>query len=83
MKRAALFVALLVLAWLVWDTGADPVRLARGVPWILDFFRRMMPPDASVLPSGLHARLRTDCVCPSSVRSMSPVRASHSRMLGS
>ncbi len=34
MKRAALFVALLVLAWLVWDTGADPVRLARGVPWI-------------------------------------------------
>jgi len=23
MKRAALFVALLVLAWLVWDTGAE------------------------------------------------------------
>ena len=32
MRRAAAFVALCVLAWLVWDTGADPVRLARGVP---------------------------------------------------
>src|SRR5437016_13756121 len=39
MKRAVLFVALVVLAWLVWDTGADPVRLARGLPWILRFLR--------------------------------------------
>ena len=52
-KRASIFVALLVLAWLVWDTGADPVRLARGLPWIFDFVRRMMPPDPSVLPAAL------------------------------
>src|SRR5262245_63153083 len=51
--KAAYFVALLVLAWLPRDTGADPVRLARGIPWILDFVRRMMPPDLSVLPAAL------------------------------
>ncbi len=59
MKRATLFVALVVLAWLVWDTGADPVRLAHGVPWMLDFFRRMIPPDFAVLPSALLAAVRT------------------------
>src|SRR3989442_4905159 len=59
MTRAALFVALIVLAWLVWDTGADPVRLARGVPWILDFVRRMMPPDLRVLRAALLGALKT------------------------
>jgi phosphonate transport system permease protein len=59
MKRAGVFVALVVLAWLVWDTGADPVRLARGLPWIVDFLRRMMPPDLSVLPAALLGALKT------------------------
>ena len=59
MKRATLFVSLVVLAWLVWDTGADPVRLARGLPWMLDFFRRMLPPDLEVLPAALLGALRT------------------------
>ena len=59
MTRAAVFVALVVLAWLVWDTGADPVRLARGMPWILDFLRRMMPPDLRVLPAALQGALTT------------------------
>lgn len=59
MRRAALFVGLVVLAWLLWDTGADPVRLARGVPWILDFLRRMMPPDLAVLPAALAGALKT------------------------
>ena len=59
MRRAALFVALVVLGWLLWDTGADPVRLARGVPWILDFLRRMLPPDLEVLPSALAGALIT------------------------
>jgi phosphonate transport system permease protein len=58
-KRATLFVSLVVLAWLVWDTGADPVRLARGLPWMLDFFRRMLPPDLEVLPAALLGALRT------------------------
>src|SRR5207245_9869036 len=59
MTRAALFVALVVLAWLVWDTGADPVRLARGVPWILDFVRRMVPPDLRVLPAAVVGAIKT------------------------
>ena len=59
MRRAALFVAAVVLLWLAWDTGADPVRLARGIPWILDFLRRMLPPDPSVLPAALGGALKT------------------------
>jgi phosphonate transport system permease protein len=53
MRRALLFVALAVLAWAAWDTGADPMRLVRGLPWIADFLRRMLPPDFSVLPAAL------------------------------
>jgi phosphonate transport system permease protein len=59
MRRAGLFAGLVVLAWLLWDTGADPVRLARGVPWILDFLRRMLPPDLAVLPAALAGALTT------------------------
>ena len=59
MRRAVAFVAVVVLAWIVWDTSADPVRLARGVPWMLDFFRRMLPPDLSVLPAALLGALKT------------------------
>jgi phosphonate transport system permease protein len=58
-RRAVLFVAVAVLAWAAWDTGADPVRLARGLPWILDFLRRTIPPDPRVLPSALAAALTT------------------------
>jgi len=57
--RAAIFVLLLVLAWTAWDTGADPVRLARGLPWIAEFVRRMLPPDLSVLPAALKGALLT------------------------
>jgi phosphonate transport system permease protein len=53
MKRAAVFGGLLVLAWAAWDTGADPLRLARGLPWIADFLRRMLPPDLAVLPAAV------------------------------
>ena len=59
MKRAAVFVAVVVLAWTAWDTGADPVRLARGIPWILDFLRRMLPPDLRVLPAALVGAVKT------------------------
>jgi phosphonate transport system permease protein len=54
-----LVLAVGVLAWVTWDTGADPVRLARGVPWMLDFLRRMLPPDLSVLPAALAGALTT------------------------
>jgi phosphonate transport system permease protein len=53
------FVALAVLAWAAWDTGADPVRLARGLPWLFDFLRRMMPPDPTVLPAALAGAVTT------------------------
>ena len=59
MRRAVAFVAVVVLAWIVWDTSADPVRLARGLPWMFDFFRRMLPPDLSVLPAALLGALKT------------------------
>jgi phosphonate transport system permease protein len=54
-----LFVSLVVLGWIAWDTSADPVRLARGIPWMLDFFRRMLPPDLSVLPAALLGAVTT------------------------
>ena len=50
MKRATVVIALVVLAWTVWDTGADPVRLGRGIPWIADFLRRMLPPPSPEHP---------------------------------
>jgi phosphonate transport system permease protein len=59
MRRAAVFATLVVLAWLVWDTGADPVRLARGAPWLLAFLRRMLPPDPAVLPATLAGAFKT------------------------
>ena len=59
MTRAVVFVVLVVLGWIAWDTSADPVRLARGLPWMLDFFRRMLPPDLSVLPAALRGALIT------------------------
>jgi phosphonate transport system permease protein len=48
-----------VLAWTAWDTGSDPLRFARGVPYLLDFVRRMVPPDPSVLPAALAGALTT------------------------
>ena len=59
MTRAVIFVVLVVLGWIAWDTSADPVRLARGLPWILDFFGRMLPPDLTVLPAALRGALIT------------------------
>lgn len=59
MRRAVTFVTAAALAWAAWDTGADPFRLVRGVPWLLDFLRRMLPPDFSVLPSALAGAVTT------------------------
>jgi phosphonate transport system permease protein len=58
-RKAALFVGAVVLLWIAWDTGADPARLARGLPWIADFLRRMLPPDLTVLPAALAGALKT------------------------
>jgi phosphonate transport system permease protein len=58
-RRAVAFVVLIALAWAAWDTGADPVRLIRGLPWLLEFVRRMMPPDLRVLPAALAGAVTT------------------------
>jgi phosphonate transport system permease protein len=58
-RRAALFVALAALAWVAWDTGADPVRFVRGLPWIVDIVGRMLPPDLRVLPAALLGAIKT------------------------
>jgi phosphonate transport system permease protein len=39
--------------------SADPVALARGLPFLLEFFGRMLPPDFAVLPSALLGAFRT------------------------
>jgi phosphonate transport system permease protein len=57
--RGWLLLVLAVLAWTAWDTGADPVRFVRGLPWIADFVRRMLPPDLTVLPQALSGALTT------------------------
>ena len=59
MTRAAWFVALVALGWIAWDTGADPVRFVRGLPWIFDILSRMLPPDLRVLPAALLGALKT------------------------
>jgi phosphonate transport system permease protein len=59
MTRAVAFTVVVVLGWAAWDTSADPVRLARGLPWMLDFVRRMVPPDVGVLPAALLGAVRT------------------------
>jgi phosphonate transport system permease protein len=52
-KRAAWLGVALLLVAVAWHIDADPVRLARGLPWMWDFVRRMVPPDFRVLPSAL------------------------------
>ena len=59
MKRAAWFVLLVALGWTAWDTGADPIRFVRGLPWIFDIVARMLPPDLRVLPAALLGALKT------------------------
>jgi phosphonate transport system permease protein len=59
MTRAAWFVALVALGWIAWDTGADPVRFVRGLPWIFDILGRMLPPDLRVLPAALLGAVKT------------------------
>lgn len=58
-RAVTLAIGLAILAWIAWDTEADPRRLARGLPWMLDFLRRLVPPDLSVLPAALAGALKT------------------------
>ena len=57
--RATLLVMGAALAWSAWDTGADPIRLIRGIPWMLDFVQRSVPPDFRVLGPALEGAFKT------------------------
>lgn len=59
MRRVAWLGSLALLALIAWHIDADPVRLARGLPWMWDFVRRMVPPDLRVLPSALKGAVGT------------------------
>ena len=47
------------LVWSAWATEVSLGRMVEGVPYMLDFLRRMMPPDFSVLGQGLRGALQT------------------------
>lgn len=45
--------------WSLWATDVSLQRLVEGAPFMLDFVRRMLPPDLSVLGQALHGALET------------------------
>jgi phosphonate transport system permease protein len=45
--------------WSSWSTDVSLRRLVEGAPFMLDFVRRMLPPDPSVLGQALHGALQT------------------------
>ena len=59
-KRAALWLAVLAIyGWFLSATEVSFPRFLRGLPWMADFVRRMVPPDLSVLGSALIGALQT------------------------
>lgn len=63
MKRRARVVAwgtiLALFVWSAWATEVSMVRSIEGVPFVLDFLRRMVPPDFSVLEHALRGAAQT------------------------
>jgi phosphonate transport system permease protein len=47
------------IIWSAWSTEVSPGRLIEGFPFMLDFLRRMLPPDLSVLDKALRGALQT------------------------
>jgi phosphonate transport system permease protein len=45
--------------WSAWSTEVSPGRLVEGIPFMLDFVGRMLPPDPSVLGQALRGALQT------------------------
>jgi phosphonate transport system permease protein len=58
--RAVLgFAVLAIYGWFLAATEVSLPRFLRGVPWMADFIRRMIPPDLSVLGSAIIGALQT------------------------
>jgi phosphonate transport system permease protein len=48
-----------IYGWFLGATEVSVLRFLRGLPWMADFVRRMVPPDFSVLGSALWGALQT------------------------
>lgn len=60
LRQALLWLALVaVYAWFLSETEVSLPRFIRGIPWMADFIRRMIPPDLSVLGSAVVGALQT------------------------
>lgn len=58
--RAVLVLAVLgIYGWFLAATEVSLRRFLRGIPWMADFVRRMVPPDLSVLGSAVVGALQT------------------------
>jgi len=45
--------------WSAWATEVSASRVVEGLPFMLDFIRRMVPPDLSVMGHALHGAIQT------------------------
>ena len=45
--------------WSAWATEISAARLVEGAPFMLDFLRRMLPPDLSVVGNGVTGAIQT------------------------
>ena len=60
LRQALLWFALVaVYAWFLSASEVSLPRFIRGIPWMADFIRRMIPPDLSVLGSAVVGALQT------------------------
>jgi phosphonate transport system permease protein len=48
-----------VFVWSAWATEVSASRVMEGLPFMLDFIRRMVPPDLSVMGHALHGAIQT------------------------
>jgi phosphonate transport system permease protein len=58
-RWAIWLVVLAAFIWSAWATEVSARRLIEGMPFMLDFIRRMIPPDLSVLGNGATGALQT------------------------
>jgi phosphonate transport system permease protein len=59
-KSAGIWLAILAIyGWFLSATEVSLPRFLRGLPWMADFVRRMVPPDFSVLGSAVIGALQT------------------------
>ncbi len=63
MKKPARWAGWVVLAgvfiWSAWATEVSAPRMIEGLPYMLDFVRRMVPPDLSVMGNALTGAIQT------------------------